>query len=56
MGARPYVLEVRQHLNGPKKYCVPGREPVASRTRRTASRTTTSAFQNKIKSRCKMLI
>jgi hypothetical protein len=21
------VLEVRQHLNGPKKYCVPGREP-----------------------------
>ena len=27
MGARPYVLEVRQHLNGPKKYCVPGREP-----------------------------
>jgi hypothetical protein len=27
MSARPYVLEVRQHLNGPKKYCVPGREP-----------------------------
>jgi len=27
MGARPYVLQVRQHLNGPKKYCVPGREP-----------------------------
>jgi hypothetical protein len=27
MGARPYVLEVRKHLNGPKKYCVPGREP-----------------------------
>ena len=27
MGARPYVLEVRQHLNGPKKYCVPGRAP-----------------------------
>jgi hypothetical protein len=27
MGARPYVLEVRQHLGGPKKYCVPGREP-----------------------------
>jgi hypothetical protein len=27
MGARPYVLEVRQHLNGPKKYCFPGREP-----------------------------
>jgi hypothetical protein len=27
MGARPYVLEVRQHLKGPKKYCVPGREP-----------------------------
>jgi hypothetical protein len=30
MGARPYVLEVRQHLNGPKKYCVPGREPDAA--------------------------
>jgi hypothetical protein len=27
MGARRYELEVRQHLNGPKKYCVPGREP-----------------------------
>ena len=27
MGARRYQLEVRQHLNGPKKYCVPGREP-----------------------------
>ena len=27
MCARPYVLEVRQHLNGPKKYRVPGREP-----------------------------
>ena len=27
MGAGRYELEVRQHLNGPKKYCVPGREP-----------------------------
>jgi hypothetical protein len=27
MGARRYELEVRQHLNGPKKYCVPGRAP-----------------------------
>jgi hypothetical protein len=27
MGTRRYELEVRQHLNGPKKYCVPGREP-----------------------------
>ena len=27
MGGRRYELEVRQHLNGPKKYCVPGREP-----------------------------
>ena len=27
MDARRYELEVRQHLNGPKKYCVPGREP-----------------------------
>jgi hypothetical protein len=27
MGARRYELEVRQHLNGPKKYCVPGHAP-----------------------------
>jgi hypothetical protein len=32
MGARRYELEVRQHLNGPKKYCVPGREPDTSDT------------------------
>jgi hypothetical protein len=27
MGGGRYELEVRQHLNGPKKYCVPGRAP-----------------------------
>jgi hypothetical protein len=50
MGARRYELEVRQHLNGPKKYCVPGREPDTADTLRATAlssrRVTTSSCLN----------